>query len=274
MTWLQLALALISGALATRGGEATVATVGMPCTIRELVLPGSELEVARLGDKSPIVLRVESASPHGSAFRYDLEFYGLEAGDYDLGRWLRRKDGSATGDLPPIPVHVRSLLPPGQVRPHAPPPATTSGFGGYQSLLIAGGLVWLLGLGALVFVARHGPRTQTRAAGERAGTLADRLHPLVENAVRGTLSRSQRAELELALVAFWRRRLALEDRRPDEVLALLRRHEQAGPLLAGLENWLHRPQPVGQVDLAALLAPYRDMPADAMAELAGERKEA
>jgi hypothetical protein len=245
----------------------------MPCTIRELVLPGSELEAARIGDRSPIVLRVEASSRHGSAFRYDLEFYGLEAGDYDLGRWLQRKDGSAT-DLPPIPVRVRSLLPPGQVRPHAPPPATAPGFGGYQSLLIAGGLVWLLGLGALVFVGRRGRHAHARAAGERAETLADRLHPLVENALRGTLSRTQRAELELALVAFWRRRLALEDRRPDEVLALLRRHEQAGPLLAGLENWLHRPQPVGQVDLAALLAPYREMPADAMAELAGERKDA
>jgi hypothetical protein len=41
----------------------------------------------------------------------------------------------------------------------------------------------------------------------------------------------------------------------------LRQHAEAGPLLQSLEDWLHRPEPAADVDIAALLVPYRDMPA-------------
>jgi hypothetical protein len=82
--------------------------------------------------------------------------------------------------------------------------------------------------------------------------------------MQGELGRAERAQLELSLVAYWRRRLGLDDRRPEQVITLLREHEQAGPLLRGLEDWLHRPEPPEDVDVAALLAPYRDLPADAL----------
>jgi len=53
------------------------------------------------------------------------------------------------------------------------------------------------------------------------------------------------------------------------VLVDLREHPDAGPLLRGLEDWLHRPEPRESVDVGALLAPYRDLPADALGEAAG-----
>jgi hypothetical protein len=78
------------------------------------------------------------------------------------------------------------------------------------------------------------------------------------------LSRGERAQLELGLVAYWRRKLGLEDRAPDEALALLHADDRAGPLLKSLELWLHAPGSHANVDLAALLEPYRDLPADAL----------
>ncbi len=252
--------ASVSAASRQAGRESTV---GYPAVIEELVLPGSELEAAAQERESPIVLRVRSVSPHGTLFRYDLEWSGLEPGDHDLRPYLRRKDGSGTDDLPPIPVRVLSVLPSGQVLPHPPEGGALPRFGGYRALMIALGVVWTAGLAAILW-SRRKRRAVAEAARHRPRTLAERLRPLVERAMAGQLSTAERSELELGLVAWWRRKLDLGDRTPQETLALLRRHAEAGPLLQGLEDWLHRPTPPTDVDVGRLLAPYRDLPADAL----------
>jgi hypothetical protein len=80
---------------------------------------------------------------------------------------------------------------------------------------------------------------------------------LVEAAAAGRLAGPDRARLELGLTAAWRRRLRLDDLPPAELYARLRAHPEAGPLLTGLEQWLHAPDAGRGVDLGALLAPYR-----------------
>lgn len=260
---LRLALALLALAATARAEDRRESTVGLPARIEELVLPGGELEAVPADAASPLVLRITRVAPHGDAFRYDLEYSGLDPGEYDLARFLRRRDGSPTDDLAPLPVTIRSLLPAGQVRPRTPDAGPVPRFGGYRTLLVVGALLWAGGLVALLAAGRR-RRAVARAPRVPTRTLADKLRPLVERGVAGELSRSERAELELGLVAYWRRRLGLEGRRPDEALSLLRAHAEAGPLLAELEAWLHRPPPHPAVDLARLLAPYRDLPADAL----------
>ncbi len=238
-------------------------TVGMPARIEALVLPGSELEAAPSDLKSPIVLRIVRTYPHGSEFRYDLEFTGLEPGEYDLKPFLHRKDGTSSEGLPSIPVSVRSVLPAGQARPHTPGEGEHPSVGGYRTTLIVAGVAWLAGLVAIFRIGRK-RRLEEEASRPRPKSLAERLEPLVESAMEGKLSRSERAQLELGLVAYWRRRLGYEDRRPAETIGLLREHPEAGPLLTSLEEWLHRPASRERVDVAALLAPYRNLPADAL----------
>ena len=247
-----------------------IPTVGMPGRIEELVLPGPELEVLARDPKNPLVLRITRVSPHGAAFRYDFEYVGLEPGKYDLRDALRRRDGTplvsasdASGALPSIPVEVHSVLAPGVVKPHAPEPGALPRIGGYRTLLIAGGVVWLVGLGLVLFGWRK--RRQERAAAQwKPRSLAERLRPLVESALSGSLSREERAQLELGLVAYWRRRLSLEHEQPARMMTLLREHHEAGPLLSSLEAWLHMPVPPQDVDVNALLAPYRDLPEDSL----------
>lgn len=260
-----LLLAALLGAPAHAQDERET-TVGLPARIAELVLPGAELEVAPRRAHDPLVLRITRVSPHGDAFRYDLEYWALEPGEYDLRAWLRRKDGTPAdlGDvkLAPIEVRVSSVLPPGQVKPRVPPVAELPSFGGYRALVVASGVAWLVVLMLLLRGGRE--RAALAAEAVRPLTLAERLRPLVERALRGQLSRAERARLELGLVAFWRRKLGLDARRPADALALLHAHAEAGPLLRSLEDWLHRPAPPTEVDLAALLAPYRDLPPDAL----------
>ena len=96
------------------------ATVGMPVSVHDLVLPGGELEVVPPSDATPVIVRLDAVRPHGAHFRYDFSWYGLEPGHYELADFLRRKDGSPAADLPQLTLEVRSLLAPGQVQPHRP----------------------------------------------------------------------------------------------------------------------------------------------------------
>jgi hypothetical protein len=186
----------------------------MPARIDQLVLPGSELEVKPLEDRrAPFVLRIKEAYPHGSAFRYDMVYYALEPGEYDLRNYLKRKDGTALGELAPVLVKVDPILPPGQIEPSALALERSPWLGGYRLLLAIGGSLWCAGLAAILLLGRRKP---VAVEGETVGpvTLAARLKPLIEAAVAGTLSEGQHAELERLLIGYWRKRLALEQASP------------------------------------------------------------
>jgi hypothetical protein len=235
----------------------------MPKLIDQLVLPGTELEVKPLEDRrAPFVLRIKEAYPHGSAFRYDLAYYGLEPGEYDLRQYLRRKDGTALGELPPIVVKVDPILPPGQIEPSSLKLERSPWLGGYRLLLALVGSLWCAGLAAIVLLGRRRPIAAENEA-TRPETLAERIKPLVDAAVAGTLSKGQNAELERLLIGYWRKRLALDQSNPAEAMTVMRNHPDAGRLIRNLEEWLHRPTGTANaVDVASLLRPYQDLAAD------------
>src|SRR5262249_46015932 len=134
----------------------TPPTVGFAGRLRDVVLPGSELEPKPLVDrKTPVVLRVLRAEPVLDGFRYDLEYIGLEPGSFDLRDYLRRKDGSPTNTLPEVRVTVASVLPPGQVLLNPLEGRATPRPGGYRLALAIGGVAWALGLLAILFVGRR-----------------------------------------------------------------------------------------------------------------------
>jgi len=240
-------------------------TVGMSGKLEQIVLPGTELETKPIDDrKSPIILRIVRVFPHGSDFRYDLEFYGLDPGTYDLRDSLKRKDGTPTTGLPPLKVKVSAILPPGQIEPHKQTIDPGPRVGGYRQLITFAIAIWILGL-LIVIAWLLRPLIMRKALGVsmRPPTMADQLQPLVEGAVAGKLSQVELAGLERALLAFWRKRLGLEKVEPSLAIDTLRADPNAGPLLMELENWLHKPGPAREVDVARLLAPYRNLPANA-----------
>lgn len=236
-------------------------SVGMPVQIEQLVLPGPELEPTPVTDETPVIIRIDAVYPHGSDFRYDLTYYGLEPGEYDLRDFLRRKDGSSVSDLPELPITVESLLPPGQVEPHGLEFSRLPWLGGYRLLMILAGVLWVAAMVWVLYPRRKSAATAT-AVVEEPPSLADRLRPLVTDAMAGRLPAQKLAELERALVQYWRRRLRLEELPPSQALAELRAHPEASPLLTQLETWLHRPPGDQQVDVNALLEPYQHVAAE------------
>jgi hypothetical protein len=246
------------------------ARVGLSTRVGDVVLAGSELEVAPLARETPVVLRITRVAPHGDAFRYDFEVVGLEPGTYDLGHFLRRKDASETGELGAPRLAVRATLAEGVLTPNAPPAGPAVRLGGYRTLLWLAGSAWVVGLVAIALAFRRRRAKEREAA--RPETLADRLEPLVRRALAGELAARERAALELGLIAFWTRRLRWEHLKPEVALERLRAHPDASPLLLGLERWLHAPGE-RDVDVARLLEPYRTLPPEELGELTlGERE--
>ena len=248
-------------------------SVGAPGTISQLVLPGSELIAKPItDDRTPIVVRIVETYPHGEQFRYDLAFHGLEPGDYDLADYLQRKDESPTDDLPPIPVQIRSLLPPGQIEPNQLDVGLITSIGGYRILAVLAVLAWIAIFIAIFFVGRK-KKPLAEPAMARPQTLGELLRPRLEKAMAGNLPTSQLAELERMLIAMWRRQLGLEKLTTSAAVAAIRQDPTAGPLMQQLESWLHdKPsqQACDQLDLSQLLAPYNSLSIELLND--GERE--
>lgn len=249
-----------SGAQVPTTEDTAVASssVGYPVRIEQLKLPGSRLVSRPLESRAtPLVVRVLEAFAHGDGFRYDLEVTGFEPGRHNLAEGLVRADGSPTVDLPPVWVEISSQLPPGQVKPHELAPVTPTVTSLYTGLLIAAGGIWLLGLLAILFWGRG--KEHHLSQQRRQVTVADRLRPLLEQAATGQLSSVDRAALERVLLAFWRKKLRLEQLAPAALYPQLRQHPEAAGLLGQLETWLHAPATEEPIDWQQLLAPYRSM---------------
>jgi len=254
------------GGLLAQARDERKAAVGMRSAIEQLVLPGSELTTAPTTLKAPVALRIVKVWPHGTTFRYDLEWTGLEAGTFDLAKFLVRKDGSPTSDVPAIAVEVTSVLSAGMVEPSELQPTPAASLGGYRTLQIVAAIVWGIGLLAILFVGRRFRRPKPQVT--VVPTLADRLRPLVEAVATGKSDTAAQAELERLLVAFWRARLGLGEQKAADAIMTIRRHDEAGGLLRHLEAWLHMPTPPRDVDWAKLLQPYRAVTAESFAPIA------
>jgi hypothetical protein len=259
----QLALALFLTAVTPPVLAADAPSVGFPAAV-EVWLPGPELAAVPVDDRrAPLTLRVDRATPERDGYRYTLVYTGLEPGRFDLRGLLRRADGRPAEGLPPVPVEVEGLRPPGEIRVHEAAAGPAVRVGGYRTALVALGAAWAAGLLGLVAYAARRRRQVRPVAPPVPVTFADRLRPLVEAAVAGTATPAQHAELERLLLAHWVRRLGLAGRAPAVVIDRLCRHAEAGPLVGRLAEWLHAPPVPGRAaDVAGLLAPYRVLPAD------------
>lgn len=240
-------------------------TVGMPAHLRQFVIAGPELTAKPLSDRhQPFILRVEQIFQHGSDHRYDLEFYALEPGTYDLRDYLTRdtEDGSDWRvSVQPLLVRVESQLPAGQITPKPLQRGRLPVLGGYRLMMVLAGVLWLVGLFVLIFSRKKRKEDPVTATAPRL-TVADRLRPLIEQARDGKLTTAQEAELERTLIAFWCHRLQLQGLGPAAAFDQLKQHAQAGPLLVQLEQWLHNPAADKTIDLRTLLAPYEAMAAE------------
>jgi hypothetical protein len=246
---------------ATSNNAVPKSSVGVGAQINQIVIPGPELEAKPIDDrKSPMVVRVTGVFRHGTDYRYDLEYYGLEPGQFNLRDYLQRKDRSSMNSVPLLPVEVVTHLPPGQILPSDLVSRKLPFVGGYRLWgCVAVGL-WMLVTLWLLLARRRAMIAS--AVVEQPPSIAERLRPLVMEAIAGRLTSEKSAELERLLLGYWRGRLGLIDADPVVAVSLIREHPEAGVLLRAMEDWLHRPGGAKDVDVTAMLAPYQNVSDD------------
>jgi hypothetical protein len=238
-------------------GSAIETTVGIEGVYYARVR-GPALEAKPVDDDAPLVLRIADAVTDADSTICELRYIGTLPGTYDLRDYLMCADGQTLEAAGPMLITVKSILPEnhdGALEGIRRPAARRSW--PYRAGLAAVAAVWLVPLVWLLGrrVVRRTARPEL--AESAAPTLADQLRPLVEAATAGRLSSAEKARLELLLIAHWRRQLDLNGCSAVEALRRLRRHPEAGELLRELEKWLHQPPGRAQVDVAAVLQPYR-----------------
>ena len=255
-------LLVILSTAALAASDSDKPTVGMEGRI-SVTVPGTRLEAKPVDEKTPLALRVARATETSEGVLYDLRYLGFVPGKHDLKNYLVRADGSTMTNVPSISVEVIPVLPPDHRGQLVPQRVESLPFlGGYKLLLLGAAVVWLLLLIPILMIGRR-KKVQAQVQTQRPLTLADRLRPLVEQAAAGQLPADRQAELERLLLWHWRKQLHLTDTDAGDAVVRLRSHPEAGALLRSLETWLHRPPGSDRnVDVAAVLAPYKEIPAE------------
>lgn len=244
------------------------ANVGMRAVIAQVFFPGTELQPVDDGGTADrdVVLRIDAAYPHGDGFRYDLTWTGFRPGRHDLSRSLRRKDGSSVTDLPALPVTVTSILPPDRLTLSPTPPAGGPWVGGYQSVMSLLAVLWVLGLGLILWTQKRQRQQVSTGPANPAEQRLQQLRQLLTKAAGGELDAAGRTALEALIFAFFREQRGLPEQSPQQLQAELQQDPVAGPLLRQLERWLYdRP---GSVTAAVeqLLLPLQQLAEQAARE--------
>ena len=241
-------------------------TVGMEGQV-EVILPEAGLTPKSPDRHAPVLLRIAYTRPHGTLTLYDLRYMGRVPGKFDLRDYLVTTNGNPATNLAALPVSIAGVLP----NPHngwleEQALHTPSLFGGYRTLAAIIVVLWVIAFFVILRVGRKLKPAPVAAPVQRPPTFAERIRPLVERAAAGKISADEKATLERMLITHWQRRLALREVTGEELIARLREHGEAGALLRALEDWLHRPPGGATVQVEVVLAPYRDLPVEEVAE--------
>lgn len=240
-----------------QGDSRLEVTVGMAGFLKQVVLPGPELTVKEVDPRrTAVAVRIDAVYPHGEDFRYDLTWFGLEPGTYNLSDYLARKNGTLTDDLPQILLTVNSILPEQQLMPHESALGDKLQIGGYRTKLWLALVIWFAGLMAIIFLGRAGKQKSAASAAAEVLSPLDEIRILIDRAqLAGELCAADKADLDVRILNFWRERRALADIPVAEALVQLKQDQQAGPLLVGLERWLYGRHTPDRDEVAALLEP-------------------
>ena len=247
--------------------SAEAPTVGMEGQL-DVALPMAGL-ITKPGDhRAPVIVRIVSSQPYGTLTRYDLRYIGRVPGSHDLRDYLFDAEGQPVTNLPALKVGIAGLLPNpynGWLEEEARHAPTL--FGGYRAMLIAIGLLWVVAFFVIRRLGRTAKPVTAPPTTPHVPTFAEKIRPLVERAARGELSADEKATLERMLITHWQQRLQLADANAGDLIHQLRQHPEAGVLLRALENWLHRPPGRGTVAVDEFLAPYRNLPGEAVSAI-------
>lgn len=227
---------------------------------------GEALVPIEAGDDAVMLLRIgEVEQLTDSSWRTELRFLARRPGSFDLRESLSFGPDRPVGEaIPAILVLVDSLLPEDHLGDlDSIPGLDGPREGGFSTIFRVVFALWLIPAIAWLFWRWHNRPRPEPVVFEVVPTLAELLHPLVQQAIAGELDLEGQASLERLLLSYWRERLGLQAETQAAAVRAMRQHADAGELLRAVEAWLHRPghAPADQAEVQSLLARYQGVAA-------------
>ena len=224
---------------------------------------GPAIEVKPFEQGGPLLILIANVARDQDVSIYEIRYMGFVAGDYDLRDYLRHLDGTDISSLSPAKVSIVSVLPQDHSGELGGIERVPLPFAWPYRILLAGAvMLWLVPLVLWMKKRLSRPEPVVRSVHSPDQSLADQLKPLVETVLEGRSSPREQAALERLLLSFWREKLNLAECDSQQSLARMRAHAEAGALLRELDAWLHLPPGRREIDVSALLAPYRNVAGD------------
>ncbi|HUG68672.1 MAG TPA: hypothetical protein VMM76_13035 [Pirellulaceae bacterium] len=221
---------------------------------------GSAIEVKPFEKRESLLIRIADVTREQAVSIYEIRYIGFIAGEYDLRDYLRQIDGTDLSSVPPAKVSIVSVLPASHDGELGAIERSPLPFAWPYRILLAGAvLLWLIPLVWWKKQRMSHRKRVTKEVHPPNPSLSDQLKPLVEAALDGRSSPREQATLERLLLSFWREKLNLNECGSQQALASMRAHREAGALLRQVDAWLHMPPGRREIDVPALLAPYRNV---------------
>ncbi len=229
-------------------------SVGVGFVIDGVEISGSKvIPIPRADYKTPIVLRVVSAEKTDSGFRYSLNAEGLDPGNYDLAKYLKREDNTLL-ETEAIPLEVYSVLEKPLTEPRKLTSTKPEKIGGYTTLLWVLGVAWMVGLIGMIFYKKRNQLTEEQQT--PPPTLTEKIAALLK---QGKSNTDSQAQLERLLIGHWMEKFPeLKDKPMSESLTFLRNNEESSPMILSVERWLHSGKEVTEEEIERTLAPYSE----------------
>ena len=246
-------LLIITNIFATAENE-NKTSVGVGIVIEDVEISGSKvIPVPRTDYKTPIVLRIVSAEQTENGYLYSIHAEGLDPGNYDLTEFIKRADNT-TLETEAIPLEVYSVLDTPLTEPRKLTPTKPKNIGGYKKLLIMSGVLWVIGLVAIIYYKKT--KITPVEIKTPPPTLTEKISALLKQG-QDNIDTDTQAQLERLMIGHWIEKFPeLEGKPIQESLTTLRNNEESGDMIRSVEKWLHSGEKVSQEEIERTLAPY------------------
>lgn len=220
--------------------------IGMVHTLR-VNIPGDRLQALPADERSPAVLRVEPVGETAEGYVYEIDFVGLEPGEYDVTQYLRTITGSPPA-AEPVRVAVERKLPADfrgeiltQTRRVGFPPAW------YTPTAVVVCIVWVACLPLMLLVGRKDNAVSCEAV-PVVPSIRERLSSLLDE-IGDDEGKEAWQQLEATLIHYLADARHVSAAKAFDRLLALKKDEVAGPAIREFELCLHAPGGRGRESL-------------------------
>lgn len=224
-----------------------------------LTCPGPELAVKPYGYGVAVSLRIADISVQNDGRRtYDIRYMLNRGGTYDITEYLTTVEGVDPVGLPAFTVTGLEALSEGvDKRIRELREVDIEIWHYYYETMTLVVALWLLWLGLIIFWPREREAIEA-AAGPTREPFGERLRAYLAQAAEGTLSKQDKARMEMMLIDHWRGELPNAGRlRMHTTVRRIGADPRFAPAYHAVIDWLHNPaSTVTDAQLVEHLTPY------------------